>query len=235
MGWPMNGMSDVGGMSGFGPVRWREGGASFHADWEKTVFAIAFALQAQGIYSVDESRRSVEAMHPAEYLASSYFERWLSAAERLLIEKGVLTEADLAQRLALAQSGELPGEPAGAAPRLAGLVAEVIRDGRSKRRAADPPRFRVGDGVVARNMHPRHHSRLPRYARGRRGRVERVYGGFIFPDSHAHGLGEQPQQLYCVRFDGREIWGDDAEPGTSLSLDLFESYLLPLPEGACRP
>jgi nitrile hydratase len=97
----------------------------------------------------------------------------------------------------------------------------------SFRHAAVPPRFGVGAAVVTRNMHPSGHTRLPRYARGKRGAIAAHRGCHVFPDANAHGLGEQPQHVYSVRFDARELWGEAAEPNQHVYLDLWESYLLP--------
>jgi nitrile hydratase len=83
----------------------------------------------------------------------------------------------------------------------------------------------VGDAVVTRNVHPTGHTRLPRYARGKRGVIERLHGPHVFPDANAHGLGEQPQPLYTVRFEARELWGESAEPRQTVTLDLWDSYL----------
>jgi nitrile hydratase subunit beta len=85
----------------------------------------------------------------------------------------------------------------------------------------------VGDRVRARNIHPPTHTRLPRYVRGRVGTVVLVHGAHIYPDVHAHGGGEDPQWLYTVRFDGRELWGPDADPKSGVSVDAFEPYLEP--------
>ena len=89
------------------------------------------------------------------------------------------------------------------------------------------PRFAVGDRVITREMHPRGHTRLPRYARGKRGIIHLVHGIHVFPDTNAHGLGEMPQALYSVRFEARQLWGDTAEPNQWVHLDLWESYLEP--------
>jgi nitrile hydratase len=98
-------------------------------------------------------------------------------------------------------------------------------------RLGPAPRFSVGDRVRARNVHPTGHTRLPRYARGKRGTINQVRGVYVFPDTHAHGLGEQPQPLYTVQFDGRELWGDSSEAREAVHIDLWESYLEPDREG----
>ncbi len=97
-----------------------------------------------------------------------------------------------------------------------------------RRSAEAAPPFKVGERVRARVFHPAGHTRLPRYARGKTGVVEMVHGVFVFPDTSAHGLGEDPQWLFTVRFSGAELWGPDAEPGTSVSVDAWESYLEPV-------
>ncbi|MFN8555885.1 MAG: nitrile hydratase subunit beta [Dehalococcoidia bacterium] len=101
------------------------------------------------------------------------------------------------------------------------------RRGSTQREPAGTPRFAAGDLIVTRTISPVGHTRLPRYARGKRGTIERVYGTFVFPDTNAHGKGEQPQPVYSVRFDGAELWGADAEPNQVVLLDLWESYLDP--------
>ena len=87
--------------------------------------------------------------------------------------------------------------------------------------------FRAGDRVRTRNMHPQHHTRLPRYARGKTGVIEAVRDGFVLPDTNAHGQGENPEWVYTVAFDGRELWGDGADPALTVSIDAWESYLEP--------
>jgi nitrile hydratase len=99
------------------------------------------------------------------------------------------------------------------------------------RAIAEPPAFRIGQAIVTRNHQPPGHTRLPAYARCRRGVVRRVHPAMVFPDTNAHGLGEHPQYVYTVEFDGAELWGDDAEAGICLMLDLFESYLQPAERG----
>jgi nitrile hydratase beta subunit len=222
----VNSIHDMGGMSGFGPVRpVPQDDPPFHAPWEATVYAINRILSAQGLYCTDELRYAVESLDPVTYVGSSYFTRWLAAQERLLLQKGVLREGEVAERTAAVADGSVaPSRHED--PRLLALMANPSR--RSEARpAASEPRFHAGDRVRTRNMHPRGHTRLPRYARDKEGVVERLWGTFVFPDTNAHGLGENPQPLYCVVFDSRELWGEDAEPNQRVSLDLFESYLLP--------
>lgn len=107
-------------------------------------------------------------------------------------------------------------------------VEKVLRAGDKARVHADVrPRFKPGDHVVARNIHPPGHTRLPRYARGRRGVVDRDHGVFIFPDTHAMGLGPKPQHLYSVRFSARELWGPPASERDAVFIDLWDDHLVP--------
>jgi nitrile hydratase len=164
-------------------------------------------------------------MPPAEYLATTYYEHWLFGLERLLVEHGLVAPDDLAR----AQRGELaPGGPA--TPREGALRPEGVQRMLRNRRAARlddpvPPRFQVGQAVRARNIHPLGHTRLPRYARGRRGLVAIDHGVFIFPDTHAAGEGTRPQHVYSVRFTAQELWGPDASPRDSVHVDLWDDYL----------
>ena len=106
------------------------------------------------------------------------------------------------------------------------FVPELVRTGGSARvDKAVAPRFRVGDHVLVRNIHPEHHTRLPGYARGKRGIVEQDHGVFVFPDTSAHGLGEKPQHVYSVRFTARELWGPQTLERDTLRVNLWDDYL----------
>jgi nitrile hydratase len=223
----MNGVHDLGGMQGFGPVEREENEPVFHAAWEAAVVAIQQAGGTRGLFNIDEFRHGIERMAPAHYLGATYYEKWLDGITRVLLEKGVVGAAELAERLAF--FAERPDAPASApltaplpprAPANPKWAQDVIR-------AGGPPRFAAGDPVLTRDMHPRGHTRLPRYARGKRGVIHRCHGVHVFPDTHAHGEGEQPQPLYSVRFDARELWGESAEGNHAVHIDLWESYLLP--------
>jgi len=225
----MDGVHDLGGMQGFGRVEREENDPPFHARWEAEVWAMQRAGGRQGVYNVDEFRHAVERMRPADYLAATYYEKWLDGITRLLTEKGLVTQAEVEARTALfearpeaavtdALTGPVPPKRAPSNPLWS---QDVVRE------TGATARFAPGDPVVTRNIHPAGHTRLPRYARGKRGVIHCVHGVHVFPDAHAHGLGEQPQHLYSVRFDARELWGEHAEPRQSVHLDLWESYLEP--------
>ena len=220
----MNGVHDMGGQHGFGPVRPEPDEPVFHADWERRTFALTLAMGATGTWSLDASRFARESLPPATYLSSSYYEIWLAALERQLADHGLVTREELEAGRALA-----PPAPVARTLAAADVPATLGRGGPTLRDAPRPARFGPGDRVRARTTHPPTHTRLPRYARGRVGTVEHVRGCHVFPDTHAHGLGEAPEWLYTVRFEAREVWGEDADPTVSVSVDAFEPYLEPVP------
>lgn len=216
----MNGPHDVGGIMGFGRIEPEDDEPWFHADWEKRVLGMTLCAGALGHWNLDESRHARENRHPADYFGSTYYEIWQKGLERLLVRHGVVTEEELEAKRSLA-----PGPPN---PRIlaADRVAATLRKGGPcDRPATTDARFNPGDQVRTKVINPRTHTRLPRYARGRIGVVESRHGCHVYPDANAHGQGEQPQWLYTVRFDGTELWGSDAEPGLTVSIDAWEPYL----------
>jgi nitrile hydratase subunit beta len=224
----MDGVHDLGGMHGFGRVEREENEPTFHAAWEAAVLAMMRAGGARGLFNIDEFRHAIERMRPADYLSATYYEKWLDGITRLYVERGVVSEAELQSRIAFfAERPEAPatapvtGSPPQRAPANPNWVQDVIRESHVK------PRFAPGDRVVTRNIHPRGHTRLPRYARGKRGVIHVVHGVHVFPDTNAHGLGEDPHPLYSVRFPARELWGPVAEPHQWVHIDLWERYLEP--------
>jgi nitrile hydratase len=192
----VNGAHDLGGQHGHGPVVADPEEPVFHSPWEGRVYALMSVARRRRLFNLDEMRRSIEQMPPAEYLRAGYYERWLGALERLLDEKGVKAGVPLAE------SAPVDSE----APAL-------------------EPRFKIGDSVQTRLMNPAHHTRLPRYARGKRGVVQLIHGPYLLPDLRAHGKGLVWQPVYTVRFGAPELWGDGAHARDSISLDLWEEYL----------
>jgi len=219
----MNGPQDLGGQMGFGAVR-PEGAAGplFHASWEARALALTLCAGALGRWTIDESRHARESLHPAVYYNASYYEIWIRALENLLLDHDLITKADLAA----GTTAPGPAHPRQLAPDA--VRPALLRGASYDRPKQDAPRFRPGDRVRARVMHPRGHTRLPRYVRGAAGVIEADHGAHVFPDSNAHGRGEAPQRLYTVVFAGRDLWGDDAEPGCEISVDAWESYLDPI-------
>jgi nitrile hydratase subunit beta len=185
----MNGVHDMGGMDGFGPVVVEPDEPRFHAAWEARVLGM-YRLTRGSRFHLDEIRDAIEHMPPARYLEASYYERWLDALERVL-----------------SRPASAPRPPAPAQP--------------------PPPRFRVGDRVRTRNMHPTGHTRLPRYARGKRGTVRSVAGPYLLPDTNATATSFDWQPVYAVAFSARELWGDQAPAADAVCVDVWESYLEP--------
>jgi nitrile hydratase len=219
----MDGVHDLGGMDGFGKVVPERDEPVFHEEWEGRVMAMNRALGAAGAWSIDAARFSRESLPPSVYLSSSYYRRWLLGIESLLLERGLVDAGELAAGRALLRGPPLPRGPFGE-----GDVARVMDRGSFGRDAAAPARFAPGDAVRARNIHPAGHTRLPRYVRGHVGVVERVQGCHVFPDASAVGR-DEPAWLYTVCFDGRELWGEDADPTLTVSVEAFEPYLEPAP------
>lgn len=225
----MNGVHDLGGMQGLGRVDVESNEPVFHDPWEKVVFGTFFATIGQGMYNLDEFRHGIEVMGPAHYLTSSYYEHWLATMEKNLVEKGVIDQDELTARTQEFLEDPDASVPQTEKPDLANNLSGLILAGASTRReVSSKPRFEVGDRVRTRNTHPGGHTRLPQYTRDKQGVIERAYDAFVLPDANAHGEGESPQYVYCVRFDAEELWGDSAESREVVYVDLWESYLEPL-------
>jgi nitrile hydratase subunit beta len=225
----MNGVHDMGGMHGFGPVVLEPDEPVFHAEWERRTFALYLAMGAWRRWNLDMGRFMREQMPPAEYLAASYYERALWRLEHLLERHGFLARADTDRR---AGEGGNPLPRGAIGPQPGALRREDVPRHLWNRRGARlddpvPPKFKAGERVVARNVHPVGHTRIPRYVRGHRGMVDRDHGVFIFPDAHAAGLGRKPQLVYSVRFAARELWGPDGHARDAVYVDLWDDYLDP--------
>jgi nitrile hydratase beta subunit len=217
----MNGVHDLGGMHGFGPVEIENNEPVFHGEWEKRAFALTLACGFLGRWNIDMGRYAREQMPPAEYLATSYYEHWFFGLEKLLVEQGLVS----AQELVTGRAAVRAAEPQAV---VAAEVATRLRNRRHARVDAEvTPKFRVGDSVVARNLNPAGHTRLPRYARGRHGVIARDHGVFVFADTHAMNRDKKPQHCYSVRFAARELWGADAPAHDSVYLDLWDDHLDP--------
>ena len=218
----MNGVHDMGGMHGLGPIDPEPDEPLFHAPWEARALALTLAAGAWGRWTLDASRHQRELIPGPDYLRMSYYEKWIAGLEALLIKTGLVTEGELA-------SGEPAPGVAKANPPLTGArtAAMLASGGPTLREIARPPAFSVGDKVRARNINPSGHTRLPRYARGRVGAVSRSHGAHVFPDANAHGLGEQPRPLYQVRFEAAELWGEASGGRGAVYIDLWEDYLEP--------
>jgi nitrile hydratase beta subunit len=217
----MDGIHDMGGMDGFGKVVPERNEPPFHAAWEGRVLALQRAMSYAGAWQIDMSRAAQERLPPQAYLTASYYQRWELAMERNVIERGLADADEIAAGHALREGKPLERK----------LTADIVQQGMTRgsffRQAPAPARFKPGDRVRARNIHPPTHTRLPRYARGRLGVVELLHGCHAFPDAVATDKGDSPQWLYTVVFEGRELWGPDTDPTVKISIDAFEPYLEP--------
>lgn len=218
----MNGPHDLGGQMGFGPVAPEIDEPVFHAAWERRALGLTLATGAFGAWTIDESRHARESLHPAVYYASSYYEIWIRALEILLERHGFVAadELDAGHKI-------WPGVTPKRVLYESDVATVLNRGAPCDRDVSVAPRFRPGDRVRTINEHPEGHTRLPRYARDKSGTIEAVREGFVFPDSNAHGKGENPEHVYTVCFDGRELWGQGADPALTVSIDAWESYLEP--------
>lgn len=218
----MNGVHDMGGMDGFGPVEAEPNEPVFHHDWEGRVMAMVRAVGANGGLGIDAQRFSREMLPPEVYLTSSYYQKWLLAFEQMMIERGMIGADEAAAGHSLRQSPPLMRGQFSMQD-----VARVEIRGSFGRDATAPAIFKPGDRVRTKNINPVTHTRLPRYVRGHSGIVERINGCHVFPDTAAHDKGENPQWLYTVVFEGRELWGADSDPTLKVSIEAFEPYLVP--------
>ena len=220
----MNGVHDMGGQQGFGPVLCEKTEPLFHADWESRAMAMTVATGASGQWNIDLSRSARESLPPAVYLSSAYYEIWIRALEKLLLERSMVTQAEL-------DAGQLITPPVKVSKVLnRDTVDAALKAGSPTERPIDQPAlFKVGQKVRAINMHPQGHTRLPRYVRGHVGTVVSLHGGHVLPDLHT--LRPLPpfnvvvEWLYTVVFDGPTLWGAASDPHVEVTVDAWESYL----------
>jgi nitrile hydratase len=214
-------------MHGFGPVDIERDEPVFHGEWERRAFAITLASGFLGKWNIDMGRYAREQMPPAEYLATTYYEHWLFGLEKLLHDLGLVTKDEVAAKLS-GRGSAAPEPVAGARVLAARDVEAALRTSRTSKADEDvAPRYKVGDAVVTRNINPLGHTRLPRYARGKRGVVVLDHGVWVFPDTAGNGRGRHPQHCYTVRFSARELWGDDAPARDTVHIDLWDDHLEP--------
>jgi nitrile hydratase len=215
----MDGIHDMGGMHGFGKVEAEDNEPVFHAVWEARCLALNRAMGAIGAWTIDEGRAGIEALPPDVYLARSYYGKWALRLENMVVNRGLAGADEIAAGHAL-RAGKPLKRTLSAAD-----VPRTLTRGSFSRTAKSPACFKVGDSVRTKNIHPSTHTRLPRYARGRAGVVEAIRGCHVFPDAVAIGAGEDPQWLYTVLFEGRELWGETSDPTLKVSIEAFEPYL----------
>jgi len=213
--------ADLGGQDGHGAVHPEPEGELFHAAWEPRVLALTLAMGTAGLWNIDTTRAARETL--PDYRELSYYQIWLAGLEKLLLQSGAVRADEIAQ-------GRLiePAVPTRAVLRAGQVAAVLARGAPTVRPPVSPARYSLGQWVRTRAAAPQHHTRLPGYARGKRGIIERIHGAHVFADAHAQGLGEQPQWLYTVAFDERELWGANApRQQSTVSIDAWEPYLGP--------
>ena len=210
--------ADLGGQAVNARVVPEAEGDLFHAAWERQALALTLAMGATGVWNIDMSRSARETL--PGYRSLTYYEIWIHALERLLMEHGLVGADELAagRMLGKARSGLR-------VLRAVDVPATLATGAPTQRPPTVPPRFAIGEPVRTRATPVAHHTRLPEYARRKTGRIDQIRGVHVFADAHAHGLGEQPQWLYTVVFSARELWGNDAAAGHSVSIDAWEPYL----------
>lgn len=225
----MNGVHDLGGIDGLGPVVAPASEPVFHEEWEKAAFALFATNFRAGLFGVDAFRSGIEQMHPADYLASGYYEHWLHCAEHYAVGAGVVDEAELEARTRYYL--EHPDEPLPdrTDPDLLAFVDAAVKGGAPARRPSDKQAsYAVGDTVTVIDDSPQGHTRKARYVRGKTGVVVMAHGTFIYPDSAGNGGGDAPEHVYTVRFTNAELWGaDHSEPNGVVHFDVWEPYIVP--------
>lgn len=215
----MNGGHDLGGRHGLGPINPEQNEPVFHGEWEERVFALTVAMGFCGEWNIDAARYARENRNPADYIQASYYQVWLYGLLVLLQERDLLLEGEL--ETGIAQKTRATKF----APKAEEVLSKLALGGSCARETSAAQEFSVGDKITTRNINPKTHTRLPSYTRGKIGTVAAVNGVFVFPDSNAQFLGEDPQYCYSVRFEGSELWGEQAEPNSCVYLDMWEPYL----------
>jgi nitrile hydratase subunit beta len=217
----MEGIADMGGTPGWGPVHPpRRDEPVFEEPWQGRAFALGLlSIQVSG-QNVDAFRHATERLDRVAYLNDGYYGRWLSTAELVLTDSAILapTAINARARNLRGEHVEEPQAPEPSRPHYAPAGPGSLRTVDAE------PAFRAGERARARNMSPPGHTRLPGYVRGHTGVVESIQPAAVLPDTNAHFLGENPQHVYSVRFDSRELWGADAGP-FAVTAELYESYL----------
>jgi nitrile hydratase len=220
----MNGVHDMGGLQGYGPVRIEANEPLFHGEWERRALGLTVAMGASGLWNIDLARSARESLPPLDYVQGPYYAIWIQALQKLLIERGLITEQELAQGQPIT-----PPVTGVRVLQAAQVDAALAKGSPADRPSTQAPRFAVGQRVRALNLNPQGHTRLPRYVRGHVGTVVLHHGSHVLPDQHVNKMlppfDGTAEHLYTVVFDGTELWGPQAEAGHQVSVDAWESYL----------
>jgi nitrile hydratase len=214
----MNGVHDMGGLQSFGPVAVEKDEPRFHERWEGRALGMVVLMGAARQWNIDQSRAARESLPPATYLSSSYYKIWIEGLCKLMVERGLVTQEELADGIVRAPAKELANILTAES-----VPAAIARGSPTRRPESTRARFAVGDAVRSRNLNPPTHTRLPRYCRDKPGTIVKVHGMHVFADSHALGR-EDPQWLYTVRFDAADLWGPDTT-ASAVYVDCWEPYL----------
>lgn len=216
----MDGIHDLGGKQGFGPVDVDEEQVAFHADWEGRMWAIAQCAGGRDGWTLDWWRHCRELIDPVDYLARPYFDSWMQAYTATYIDSGTISLDEI-----IHAKSATPAVAPPPAKNSADVLADVQAQGISfEKPLQQAPRFTVGDNVMTRQLTTTHHTRLPAYARGKPGIIHAHHGAHIFADSSAQG-DESAQHIYSVAFAARDLWPEARNSKDRVFLDLWESYL----------
>ena len=214
----MDGIHDLGGREGFGPIDVHEPEEPFHAPWEARVLGIVRAMSRPRDWSIDWFRHCRELIDPVDYLSRPYYDQWLQTYAAMLVNSGTATVEELASGRAGSWAGELA--PPMSPEDVAAAKNAVVRFDR----AGAAPAFAKGDAVRAKAYGSPGHTRLPAYVRGRVGLIEARHAGHVLPDASARGEA-RAEPLYTVAFDAATLWPEAAGRRDRVFLDLWESYL----------
>lgn len=223
---PVNGIHDLGGLTGFGPVSREANEPVFHEDWQRRIFALNMASLAF-LGPVDRARHAIERMNSVDYLTTSYYEHWIAAIVTMAKDLGYITDEEV-ETGRVGEPRQLP-HPAPTAEMIEGLIRGGMPANRDD--VQTKPAFDIGSRVRARNIEITGHTRLARYVRGKVGVVTARHGCHVFPDTIAHDQGEHAQPLYTVRFEAQELWGENVSRRDCVYIDLWEAYLEPVHKG----
>ncbi|MEK5061471.1 nitrile hydratase subunit beta [Paenibacillus sp. FSL H7-0326] len=222
----MNSVHDLGGVDGFGPIPYVREEPVFIENWEEKVFAMYMVLLGQDCYNLDEFRYHIEHMEPVYYLDSSYYEHWLLAMEVLMVEKGYINREEYLEKIAALERSETAGALERLDQDLTRRSVDLIYRGNSTyQQDYAEMRHCPGDKVKVKNMHPKGHTRVPRYVRDKIGTVDRYFGTFVLPDSNTtHGVAPKRSGVYLVAFEAQDLWGEEAPAQDTLYIELWEDY-----------
>ena len=198
---------------------------TFKETWHARALAVTLATGSLRQWNLDMSRHARECLPPKDYCEFSYYNKWISALANRLVARGVISSAEFSDPIQKMH-------PLSSRKLLAVEVAKVLSKGAPTSRSLnDPPKFLVGQSVKTRRAQNKFvsggHTRLPKYAERSKGKIEICHGAHVFPDAHAHDLGEQPEHLYTVSFLASELWESPENPGDTLCVDIWESYMEP--------